>query len=172
MEVALCVCLTSQSSIALCCVTTVTSSPPLPSIPTTAARTPGSNGRTSLVQPTKTFLNVQVDAYTTSNLPIMFLHPCITELSIAASICTNTASSCTGFRYTLRPLHRAEYYLPSPCPLVTQTEADTVKTRFCDLLSDFVDKDQINCTTSNAFIQCPKTAVTTVIPPNHPELNP
>ncbi|XP_064403961.1 uncharacterized protein LOC135349357 [Halichondria panicea] len=79
---------------------------------------------------------------------------------------------CSGFRYTLRPLHRAEYYLPSPCPLVTQTEADTVKTRFCDLLSDFVDKDQINCTTSNAFIQCPKTAVTTVIPPNHPELNP
>lgn len=72
MEVALCVYLTSQSSIALCCVTTVTSSPPLPSIPTTAARTPGSNGRTSLVQPTKTFLNVQVDAYTTSNLPIMF----------------------------------------------------------------------------------------------------
>ena len=164
MVVGLCVYPTLQSSIALSSVTTVMSSPVLPSTLTTVAKAPSSNGKTSLEQHTETFPNVQVDI----QLDIASLHYRFVRII--------TTRSCTGFRYTLRPLHRGEYYLPSPCPLVMQdqTQADTVKTRFCDVLTDFVDKDQINCTTSSAFIQCPKTTVVTIppIPPDHPNLNP
>ncbi len=61
MVVGLCVYPTPRSSIALCSVTTVMSSPVLPSTLTTVAKAPSSNGKTSLEQCTKTFPNVQVD---------------------------------------------------------------------------------------------------------------
>ncbi len=80
----------------------------------------------------------------------------------------------SGFRYTSRPLYRSEHYLPSTCPLTlqNQTLANAVETRFCDFLVDFVDRNEIDCTITNVFIQCPAIGVASVVPPDHPNLNP
>lgn len=59
-----------------------------------------------------------------------------------------------GFRYTLRPLHPLEFYLPVPCNALFEDQADSdkAKTDFCDLISFFTRED---CDSNDVTVQCP-----------------
>ena len=63
-----------------------------------------------------------------------------------------------GFRYTLRTLHREQFYLPNKCSNLNATEINTVKKDFCCLLMGIPSRRvcaNIDCDTEDIYIQCP-----------------
>ena len=76
-----------------------------------------------------------------------------------------------GFRHTLRPLHRLEFYLPLPCNALfeDQADGDKIKTEFCNLVSFFSRED---CDFNDVSVQCPPSVTTTQSPLQDPQLNP
>lgn len=58
---------------------------------------------------------------------------------------------CDGFRYSLRPVHLEENYLPRLCRDLSMVEVDQVKTMFCDMTRYFF---VIQCNAEDVSIHC------------------
>lgn len=72
------------------------------------------------------------------------------------SLCVFSPSfSLLGFRHTLRPLHPAEFYLPTDCDNLNSTQVNQIKIDFCELIEFFIEME---CRPENAFIQCPSSS--------------
>ena len=62
-----------------------------------------------------------------------------------------------GFRYTLRTLHREQFYLPDKCSNLTAAQIDTAKKDFCCLLNGIPSRSVcalIDCEVDDIFLQC------------------
>ena len=59
-----------------------------------------------------------------------------------------------GFRYSLRPVHLEENYLPSNCNELSEGDAEAVMMSFCSNLLLYFTFDITECADEDVFIQC------------------
>lgn len=59
-----------------------------------------------------------------------------------------------GFRYSLRPVHLEENYLPSKCSELSEDDAEALMFSFCSNLLGYFTFDITECDNEEVFIQC------------------